>query len=523
MSKRTIDCLPLFLRLGCLGRTALLVVASALVLSAQRPTNTVTLFSFDDYTLPFKQNLYLTMVQADKYPGNPVLPHGPKGSPDAHRAQFYGSVIHVGSKFRMWYCAAANDDEVNSHSPSYRPAYAESDDGIHWIKPQLGLVEFNGNKRNNLLQFSPKPNFALTEPLYSPVLYEPSDPNPARRYKMALYGRFYDESDVDHKHLKSTIYPYFSSDGLRWRLALPTPKGETLNEKEEPLNVQRIFEIGGLYKFSGFYYAVGQEVYPDVWLPDGTQAGRVMVAHWSPDFIHWSKDRALSFMRYGYRSQKENLNEAHEPAGIWNRNNVLIGTFGLWQGAKKTSERRMPLGFLISNDGIHFREPQPDFEILKPGADGEWDQRGLIHGQGYENVGDKTYMYYGTWDLSSPGDPEGSVGLSMLRRDGFGYLSVKRDGDAFLTSIPINFPQGIAHAAINADGLGTDATLRVELLDARGTALPGYSAEIVQSGVNVKVPWAGGKPSTKPGAYRLRLYFEGSKKQQIRFYAAYLN
>ena len=82
----------------------------------------------------------------------------------------------------------------------------------------------------------------------------------------------------------------------------------------------------------------------------------------------------------------------------------------------------------------------------------------MIHGQGYENVGEKTYMYYGTWDLSSPGDPEASVGLSMLRRDGFGYLSVKRDGDAFLTTIPVNFSQGIAHAAINADGLGTDAS-----------------------------------------------------------------
>lgn len=30
-------------------------------------------------------------------------------------------------------------------------AYAESKDGVNWVKPSLGLVEFNGNKENNLI------------------------------------------------------------------------------------------------------------------------------------------------------------------------------------------------------------------------------------------------------------------------------------------------------------------------------------------------------------------------------------
>ena len=30
-------------------------------------------------------------------------------------------------------------------------AYAESSDGVHWEKPNLGLVEFEGSKENNLL------------------------------------------------------------------------------------------------------------------------------------------------------------------------------------------------------------------------------------------------------------------------------------------------------------------------------------------------------------------------------------
>jgi hypothetical protein len=128
------------------------------------------------------------MVKATKYPENPVLPHGAPGTPDAHRAQFYGTVVHVGDKYRMWYAADSAASEVDAHATTFRPAYAESADGIHWTKPELGLVDFNGNKSNNLLEFSPKPNFALSEPLFVAVLYEPSDPDSSRRYKKAMYG-----------------------------------------------------------------------------------------------------------------------------------------------------------------------------------------------------------------------------------------------------------------------------------------------------------------------------------------------
>ncbi|MGH9396492.1 MAG: hypothetical protein ACRD18_06535 [Terriglobia bacterium] len=465
------------------------------------------------------------MAPATKYPGNPVLQHGPEGSPDAERAQFYGSIINVDGKYRMWYCAES-EPAGGMRSSSFRPAYAESEDGIHWTKPKLGLVEFNGNKENNLLLFSPQPHFEITEPLASFVLYESSDPDPAHRYKMPLYGRFYDANDVTYKHPKSTIYPYFSADGLRWQLATPPPKGHAYNEKEAPIRVQGVFEIGGFYKFDGLYYVAGQEISPDVWMPDGKEVGRVMVTHRSSDFVHWSKDQALSFVRYGYRSRKENLNEAHEPAAVWNRNNVLLATYGMWQGSKNLADLRLPLGFLISNDGIHFREPQPDFAILSPGATDAWDQHGLIHGQGFENVGDQTYVYYGTWDLASKQDRKTSVGLSMLRRDGFGYLSTQREGDAMLTTIPLVFPRDANGIRVNASGLGQDARLRLELLDELGKGLPGYSgsqgAIVDHDGVAERVSWSNRNLPPIPGPCRLRIHFEGANKSNIRFYAGYI-
>src|SRR5947208_12017826 len=99
------------------------------------------IFSFDEDAIPFKSNLKLTLTQPERHPANPVVPRGPAGSVDAFRAQFYGSVIRIDGKFRMWYTAGATDASVNSVDTAFRPAYAESEDGIHWVKPQLGLTE----------------------------------------------------------------------------------------------------------------------------------------------------------------------------------------------------------------------------------------------------------------------------------------------------------------------------------------------------------------------------------------------
>jgi hypothetical protein len=79
------------------------------------------------------------------------------------------------------------------------------------------------------------------------------------------------------------------------------------------------------------------------------------------------------------------------------------------------------MGFLLSNDGIHFREPAPDFAFVPRGAKGSWESDAILQGNGFENVGDKTYVWYGGWDndVTRP-DVHAEIGLVTLRRDGFG-------------------------------------------------------------------------------------------------------
>src|SRR5690606_30204552 len=102
----------------------------------------IVAFSFDDRSIPWKDNLELTMVKPEKYVSNPVIKRGEKGSVDEWAVQFYGSVLFHEGKYKAWYIAAdENSLELIKKGKGFsglRPAYAESDDGVNWLKPNLG-------------------------------------------------------------------------------------------------------------------------------------------------------------------------------------------------------------------------------------------------------------------------------------------------------------------------------------------------------------------------------------------------
>jgi len=57
---------------------------------------------------------------------------------------FYLSVIDDGGKIRMWYVCRDKDKKGSL-------AYAESADGVNWVKPELGVVDYHGSRAHNLL------------------------------------------------------------------------------------------------------------------------------------------------------------------------------------------------------------------------------------------------------------------------------------------------------------------------------------------------------------------------------------
>lgn len=111
----------------------------------------------------------------------------------------YCTVIKEGGLFRAYYRGipvAGADGNSNETT-----CYAESDDGINWRKPELGLFEINGSKKNNVILSDAAP---VTHN-FSPFLDTNPSVSPNQKYK-ALGGTE-----------KSGLIAWFSADGIHWQ------------------------------------------------------------------------------------------------------------------------------------------------------------------------------------------------------------------------------------------------------------------------------------------------------------------
>ncbi|MCH9654171.1 MAG: hypothetical protein K0U86_05655 [Planctomycetes bacterium] len=509
-----------------MSRLLLFVIALTLTASVHAEDSTeddISLFSFDDHSIPWKSNLKLTMTPPQKHPNNPLIPIGKKGSCDEGGVQFYGSMIEHEGKFKLWYVAL--DDTVFKRAyAGLRVAYAESNDGIHWTKPNLGLVNYRGNTNNNLVAVDPPD--ACT--IHLIVLHEADDPDPSRRFKMMMNVQ---TRLAERKQNVATSVAFYSADGLRWRGAtkMEFQNGQIKDEYRTMPPVH--FEQGGLFRWKGMYHLAGQQVTPWVYQPDGKVAGRVMTTYRSPDLIHWQEAPAFGFMRgtaIGIPGKPAEDEEAHLPSSVWHRNNVLLGVYGIWRGGPEWKDRIIDLGLNISNNGIHFREPIRDYVLIKAGAVGEWDVGGLLQGQGFAHVGDETYIYYGAWDLTVAPKfpPRGGVGVVKMRRDGFGYLSrVDQSAKAVFNTTTIHPKQKGVRLIANIDHANAGTPPIVELIDDQGKPIANYSgkyaAKLNRNGTRQKIIWPTKNSAdiafTEPFSIRVTL----AKDSNAHIYALY--
>jgi hypothetical protein len=322
-----------------------------------------------------------------------------------------------------------------------------------------------------------------------------------------------------------------SPDGLRWKLvnAATFTKGP--------------FENSSLIKFDGLYYVAGQAGPPnDAGLPDGSPAGRVMKVFFSPDFRHWSNGRALGFYRSDYLSEPSSLGqEVHMGAGLWNRGNVVLGFYGRWRGDSIVRDPKNPgtrlrglkidLGFVVSNDAIHYREPVRNFIMVSHGPDSDWDSEGVLQSNAFANTETETYIWYSTWDTSQSDEVPPlpaplsarmvekayGVGLLTLPRDRFGYFSklltvsqernpaynVKRDASCLTRQLRLSRPSRLY---ANVGQVSPEATLRVALVDDAERPLEGYTSQLSTDSFKVPVTWQGTRQTLPTGTpFRIKV------------------
>ena len=504
--------------------------------SLTEPVEEAVLFPFDGDSLPFQRDLVLGLQSGrtnkaemdygnnidldERHPEGPVLTPGPPGSLDATEI-VAPNVFRVDGEYRMWYTGA--DDRHRRRTG----LYAVSADGFHWERPNLGLSEENGNTNNNRVR----------GPCGDLVLYDPEDPDPARRFKSIF--------DTGHAFRKSAS---FSEDGLHWRRG--TDQDDLFGTGLQGGTIQR---------WGDGYYVTGQggpsTMNRPIPHPVPKADKRIAVTFASYDFVHWTHAAAPSLRRDPIPPRPPENFEAHageqvhDGVAAWNRGNVLVGLYGQYHNP--TNDRRdadLDFGFVVSHDALHYEEPVRDFKMvhsyeirgLRVGNMEHFVSPRLVQRNAWANIGDRTVYWFSIWreehSAWAEANPQFMTGVwvATWERDRFGWLSPcprnygSQAGvhDPHGISCPIELDREGCRLFVNADRLGEHSRLRVELLDLQFRPLPGYSGDacvlLDAPGLRQPVKWL--EPDTLAKfdhPVRVCVRWEGVRREDPRLFAVY--
>lgn len=395
----------------------------------------------------------------------------------------YHTVFRDGDLFRMYYRGSHYDEATRQSAHPEVICYAESKDGIHWRKPNLGLFTFNGSRQNNIVwmgEFGTH-NFAP---------FKDTNPQcpPEARYKALASG-------------KGGLYAFRSTDGLRWSLMSDKP---VITEGDfDSLNVAFWDEVG--QRYLDFHRKSREGV-------------RDIMTCTSTDFLTWTKPQFLSYPG----APKEHLyTNAILPYS--RAPHIFLGF------PKRFVPDRNPMNhvypgvsdglFMSSRDGKTFKRWGE--ALIRPGLQpARWVNRNNLIAWGLlETASDIPDAPHELSLYSTENYYRGAscrLRRFTVRLDGFVSVQAPLRGGDFVTK-PLVFSGKTLLLNFSTSAAGS---IRIEVQDEEGKPLPGFtSSEIVGDSVEYAVSWEhGGDLESLAGRpIRLRFVMKDADLYSIRF------
>ncbi len=416
----------------------------------------------------------------------------------------YNTVLFDNGKFRMWYDVV--DMEGDPIYGRYRfLCYAESDDGIHWTKPDLGLIELYGSKHNNIVA-PPNPENAMMQ---GGTIFR-DDRAPAEyRYKMWTPYRP-GSTDADKKVETKGTYAMVSADGIHWSVLHKVKKSGFANDSQ---NI--VFWDEDLQKYVAF---VRKKEVPK----EGPRGRTCWVGlTYSEDFVNWTKSQDIFYADEsipvpGGQPDHTPVVDLYTPGGmkypgVPNAYMLLCTPFYHW-GKDGGFPATIDVTLATSRDREHWHQPEDPEAFLRLGPDGSMDS-GMIFANPWPIVvKDEIWIYYGgvNRDHSRPGDPskdQGGIFVAKLRRDGFVSLDAGKKGGEFTTP-PLIFAG--KRLELNLDG-SAGGWLQVEIQDPAGNPIEGFTlskADTLRGNNLAKaVTWGGASDVSSLAGKEVKLRF----------------
>jgi len=420
----------------------------------------------------------------------------------------WGSVLRSSSgAYEFWY---QTYNKYAAPGEQTYICYASSNDGRHWEKPALGLVDYMGSTANNIVVK------ALGDFLDSPTVIKRSGSggnstaHPEQPYLMFRY-------ESAHKGIVAAASP----DGRRWRdfAGICVAAGDRCTAMyHESLHKYHIItrvpgrnvRTCGLWESEDlrtwtFTKEVLEPDMDDVEAGMGADGGGKQTAKPETEFY------GLYTFRWG---------------------GVYLGYLELFHVAERTLDSEL----VYSRDGYSWQRTRQIF--LPRGGAGCWDQAWVFPAHNPPlAVGNKLFIYYQGRQTRHWADPPyghiGSIGLATLRPDGFVSLDAQNQEGVAVTR-PFTWPDGAEvrdrnggdrdadrHVGRDGDTLYLNACARpgyiqVDVLDENGTVIPSFAAagcskiEMVDS-CRIPVRWENAAARLRGLRIRLRFTLRGAK------------
>ncbi|MCE5311071.1 MAG: hypothetical protein LLG20_25820 [Acidobacteriales bacterium] len=360
----------------------------------------------------------------------------------------YCTLLKDGGKYRLWYESylpgLTKDEEV-------RICYAESDNGFDWVKPDLGILEYQGSKRNNLI---------YSRGHGASIFIDPSA-KPSERYKMVHLDKV-PLQEHNGKQIEAFLFGAVSPDGICWtRLAEPVLKHTS--------DTQSVAEYDA---GTGKYVA-----YVRGWEPQsnaGYGGRRIVMRTESAEFGNFPAPTPVLSLG------------PHDPPDA----DIYTNAYQRWPGASRAylmtpaiyhrSADTVDLRLASSHDGVRWQFVQEE-PFLPNGDAGSGCEGAIYAGRGTVPLGKATWAFPVTYSSrthnmyfhpTSQEATQGGVWLATLREDGYMALEAESEGE-FWTQ-PATFTG--SRLLIHCSGM-KGARVKVEISDREGKPMPGFALE----------------------------------------------
>lgn len=443
-------------------------------------------------------NATLELGAVEKHPANPLFVEEYFADPpkrwEARLDNVYPSVIYddEAGLFKCWYKSFIVDEASNRTALADRPRrrytggereegvlYATSVDGIHWDKPALGLIEFEGSRQNNIVMRR------ATHGIHAGgALKDAVDSDPARRFKF-----------IHRNPRAQRMATCFSADGLRW---------------SQPAVWTEHDAVGDTH--NNAIWSPELQVYVCVtrgWSDGPYQGVRTVLRSESRDFLRWTAPAEIMRGR-----------DAHDqiysmPIAAYG--GLFIGFPAVFHKGDESAPDwdTVDTELAVSVDSVNWRRICPGQALIPRGEgsypDGEYDC-GCIYAAAPLIQGDKIFLYYGGGNGRHNGWREGSFNLASLDSGRFaGYAAIDAGDSATVVTAPRQLEGD--RLSVNAE-VERGGWIRAALLEAGGAVLSGFGFDdchvISEGGLACELRWPGRNADDMLGR-QVRLAFEFKK------------